>query len=78
MRSEEITMKCPACGTKYKGKKCPGCGRHTDPKLEAKRNTRIALLVVILIFVAILLFYIFRSLEYYNGIVDMINNALNG
>ena len=47
-------MKCPACGTKYKGKKCPGCGRHTDPKLEARRNTRIALLVVILIFAAIL------------------------
>ncbi len=71
-------MKCPACGTKYKGKKCPTCGRHTDPKLEAKRNTRIALLVVILIFIVLFLFYLFRTIEYYDGIIDIIQRALDG
>ena len=34
-------MRCPNCGTKYKGKKCPECGRHTDPSLEAKQHARI-------------------------------------
>ena len=71
-------MKCPACGTKYKGKKCPSCGRHTDPKLEAKRNTRIALLVVILIFEAILLFYLFSTLDYFNGLIEMIHRINEG
>ena len=71
-------MKCPACGTKNKSKKCPSCGRHTDPKLEAKRNTRIALLVVILIFVAILLFCLFSTLDYFNGLIEMIHRINEG
>lgn len=69
-------MKCPACGTKYSGKKCTTCGRHTDPKLEAQRNTRIALLVVILVIAAIALFYGLATLNYYNSIIDMIHNIL--
>lgn len=65
-------MKCPNCGTKYKGKKCPSCGRHTDPSLESKRNTKIALLITVLIFIGICLFYAISVHNYFYNIILMI------
>ena len=70
-------MKCPKCGTRYKGHKCPECGRHTDPKLEAQRNTKIALLVVVLIIVAVIAYNLIASMLYYNGLMDALHNILH-
>lgn len=67
-------MKCPNCGTKYKGKKCPSCGRHTDPRLEAKQQARIALLVVILVIVAILAFYFLAVHRFYQDVINIIRS----
>lgn len=33
-------MKCPNCGAKYDGNRCPDCGRITDPRDESKHRTR--------------------------------------
>lgn len=71
-----ISVKCPACGCKYKGKKCPDCGRHTDPKLEAQRNTRIALLVLIGICVLIAGFYLLSIHTYYGWLQNMVHRIL--
>ena len=33
-------MKCPNCGAKYEGSRCPDCGRIADPRIEEKQRTR--------------------------------------
>lgn len=67
-------MRCPNCGTKYKGKKCPECGRHTDPSLEAKQHARIALLVVVLVIVAALAFYFLAVHNFYQSVINIIRS----
>ena len=43
-------MKCPKCGTKYEGSRCPDCGRLTDPRDETKqRNKKIRWIVASII-----------------------------
>ena len=70
-------MKCPNCGAKYKGRKCPECGRHTDPSMEAQRNTKIALLVIALVIVAVIAYHLIASILYYNGLMDALNDVLH-
>lgn len=69
-------MKCPGCRTKYSGKRCPNCGRHTDPNVESRRIVKIALLFIILIAVAAIAYYLIATRNYINGIQDMINRIL--
>ena len=69
-------MKCPGCGTKYTGKKCPSCGRHTDPGVGAKKITRIAFIAIILIIVAVVVYYLLAVKGYYDGLQGIIDKAL--
>lgn len=69
-------MKCPGCGTKYSGKKCPNCGRHTDPGAESKKITRIAFIAIVLVIVAVILYYLFVVKSYYDGLQGIVDRII--
>ena len=69
-------MKCPGCGAKYSGKKCPNCGRHTDPQEGSKRITRIAVIAIVAIFVVVIAYVLISNYLYFSGINDMIKNII--
>lgn len=69
-------MKCPGCGAKYSGKKCPNCGRHTDTQEGSKRITRIAFIAIVAIFVVVIAYVLISNYLYFSGINDMIKNII--
>lgn len=69
-------MKCPGCGEKYSGKKCPNCGRHTDPQEESKRITRIAFIAMVALFAAAIAYVLISNYIYFSWINDMIKNII--
>lgn len=71
-----LRVKCPNCGTKYKGKKCPSCGRHTDPKMEQQRMNQIGLLILALSILVILLFYRLSIASYIQHMENAIDALL--
>lgn len=75
-------MKCPGCGTKYSGNRCPSCGRHTDSAMRQRQNRikwgiigGVVLAVVILVG---LIYVISSTTAFYNGLIDDMHNAING
>ena len=69
-------MKCPGCGAKYSGKKCPNCGQHTDPQEDSKRITRIAFIAIVALFVVVIAYVLISNYLYFSGINDMIKNII--
>ena len=73
-------MKCPGCGTKYNGRKCPNCGRYTDPaELQRQKRIKWGIIggVVIGIVAIVGIIYTVSSVNaFYDGLINDMHNIL--
>lgn len=75
-------MKCPDCGANYTGKRCPICGKVTDPDLERRRKRivagtigGIAVAVVIVICVT---YTLHSTNRFYDDLSNQLTEILDG
>lgn len=70
-------MKCPNCGTMYEGSRCPDCGRHTDPRDEARQRNRKFILITAGIIVVIAIFTVGIYIKLDNEANKVIDEAIS-
>lgn len=70
-------IKCPNCGAKYDGNRCPDCGRITDPRDRARQNKSKIIRVVSALIGCVGLVIVGYNIAVFNNINEQIEEARN-